>query len=659
MKESERVNILEKILFSGTITPIEFEWEQLSPDVNIYQLLTQEDIDYMKNIITSPRYAGNSRLRLSKLDEVMKFRNFIKFAGGTNRIVYTHPSAPNMVFKVAVDAVGIRDNPSEYYNQKLLKPFCTKVFQCSSCGTIASFQKVDRITSEEEFFSIIDDYVSLLEVLIDGKHIYDDIGTKYFMNYGIWKGKGLVILDFPYMYEIDGKKLICKNILDDGSICNGDIDYDKGFNTIICTKCGRIYRAGDLAKTPESGSSITKMKGAARMKFSLRRGDKVIKTFETGNEVEYIVRKESNTAKKNEKNRIYNNELIKVKKVIKTNNETINSVEIPKNKANTESSTTNDKNSKEESVKKVVKTIGVNLKKEKENKKSINGINTELIKVKKKIKTDSFKKYKVKTINNKKKNILEEKTEKPKEKDTVIERIIKVSLDDNINNATKINTKKDNTVKSGVIKVNKTIAIPESEIKRFSNKPSLISSENKDNSVVIEEEKQEIINNSKPTEEIKEEQIENCNESMPISTKSEDQINTESTDIEDKDINNDNDNKDSSNNFYYVKFLNHIPDKSEIENDYIYAIYKGSENFKDHIEYIEDIMTIDRNLYDIYGSFDNKLYLIDNKYDEDGNLIFLVDEDYEENNIDDEKDIDNDIIENIKKSGKPSINDIL
>ena len=656
MKESERVNILEKILFSGTITPIEFEWEQLSPDVNIYQLLTQEDIDYMKNIITSPRYAGNSRLRLSKLDEVMKFRNFVKFAGGTNRIVYTHPSAPNMVFKVAVDAVGIRDNPSEYYNQKLLKPFCTKVFQCSSCGTIASFQKVDRITSEEEFFSIIDDYVSLLEVLIDGKHIYDDIGTKYFMNYGIWKGKGLVILDFPYMYEIDGKKLICKNILDDGSICNGDIDYDKGFNTIICTKCGRIYRAGDLAKTPESGSSITKMKGAARMKFSLKRGDKVIKTFETGNEVEYIVRKESNIAKKNEKTRIYNNELIKVKKVIKANNETVNSVEIPKNKANDKSST-NDKNSKEESVKKVVKTIGVNLKKE--NKKFINGINTELIKVKKKIKTDSFKKYKVKTINNKKKNILEEKTEKPKEKDTVIERIIKVSLDDNINNTTKINTEKDNTVKSGVIKVNKTIAIPESEIKRFSNKSSLISSDNKDNSVAIEEEKQEIINNSKPTEEIKEEQIENCNESVPISTKPEVKINAESTDIEDKDINNDNDNKDSSNNFYYVKFLNHIPDKFEIENDYIYAIYKGSENFKDHIEYIEDVMTIDRNLYDIYGSFDNKLYLIDNKYDEDGNLIFLVDEDYEENNIDDEKDIDNDIIENIKKSGKPSINDIL
>ena len=391
------------------------------------------------------------------------------------------------------------------------------------------------------------------------------------------------------------------------------------------------------------------------MKFSLKRGDKVIKTFETGNEVEYIVRKESNIAKKNEKTRIYNNELIKVKKVIKANNETVNSVEIPKNKANDKSST-NDKNSKEESVKKVVKTIGVNLKKE--NKKFINGINTELIKVKKKIKTDSFKKYKVKTINNKKKNILEEKTEKPKEKDTVIERIIKVSLDDNINNTTKINTEKDNTVKSGVIKVNKTIAIPESEIKRFSNKPSLISSENKDSSVAIEEEKQEIINNSKPTEEIKEEQIENCNESMPISTKSEDQINTESTDIEDKDINNDNDNKDSSNNFYYVKFLNHIPDKFEIENDYIYAIYKGSENFKDHIEYIEDVMTIDRNLYDIYGSFDNKLYLIDNKYDEDGNLIFLVDEDYEENNTD-EKDIDNDIIENIKKSGKPSINDIL
>ena len=66
---------------------------------------------------------------MEKIDEIMHFRGFSRFAGGTNRLVYTHPMAPNAVFKVAIDSVGIHDNPAEFKNQHFLKPYCCKAEQ--------------------------------------------------------------------------------------------------------------------------------------------------------------------------------------------------------------------------------------------------------------------------------------------------------------------------------------------------------------------------------------------------------------------------------------------------------------------------------------------------------------------------------------------------
>ena len=82
------VEYFNGLLYRGTITPLEFEWDMLMPDIPMLQVISAEDIQYLKDIITSPKYAGNSKLRISKIDELMTFRDFTKFAGGTNRLVY-------------------------------------------------------------------------------------------------------------------------------------------------------------------------------------------------------------------------------------------------------------------------------------------------------------------------------------------------------------------------------------------------------------------------------------------------------------------------------------------------------------------------------------------------------------------------------------------
>ena len=215
----------------------------------------------------------------------MHFRGFTKFAGGTNRVVYIHPAAPNAVFKIAIDSIGIGDNPAEYRNQAILKPYCCKVFECSPCGTIASFERVYRITTFKEFYEIADDYFYILSRKILGKYIMEDIGINYFMNVGIRIGCHPVILDFPYLYELDGKKLQCQNQLDDGTICGGEIDYDDGFNKLICKKCGRIYRAKDLRKDPDKSRIVVIGAGEKEytdMRNVITAGNRVIRVFEDG-----------------------------------------------------------------------------------------------------------------------------------------------------------------------------------------------------------------------------------------------------------------------------------------------------------------------------------------------------------------------------------------
>jgi hypothetical protein len=134
------------------------------------------------------------------------------------------------------------------------------VFEVTPCGTLGVFERVSPIKNRQTFMSVAEDVFTLINEWLLGEYVLDDIGSNYFMNYGIRKGFGVVLLDFPYMFKVDRNKLICcledKTHTTKSGKCEGEIDYDDGYNKLICTKCGAVYKAIDLAEAIKNDKII-------------------------------------------------------------------------------------------------------------------------------------------------------------------------------------------------------------------------------------------------------------------------------------------------------------------------------------------------------------------------------------------------------------------
>ena len=270
--DKSRSVIIDRIM-SRKVSIDEFNFDRLST-VPLYTLLNPYDIDRLYNVASSIRFAGNINKKYKEIDTILRKRDFVKLVGGTNRIAYRHQEIDSIVLKTAVDFVGIQDTPSEFRVQMIKKPFVTKVFEVSPCGTVGMFERVNPITSREEFLSVAPDIFDVITNWFIGEYVMADIGTKYFMNWGYRKGFGPVLLDFPYCYKIDGNKLFCHapNPNSPTGFCDGVIDYDDGYNYLYCKRCGSIYKARELEKAIEENIIIPKG-GKKKMKAVFVRGD--------------------------------------------------------------------------------------------------------------------------------------------------------------------------------------------------------------------------------------------------------------------------------------------------------------------------------------------------------------------------------------------------
>lgn len=262
-----RVSVLEQ-LYCKRKSALEFNYDELwAPPIK--SLLCQSDIDELYRIATSLKYNGNIDLKYKLIDNVMNPRGFRKAHAGTNRVVYNFLEDPRFVAKIAIDRVGIKDTPAEYKNQEYFKPFCCKIFEVDPTGVIGFVERVNPISSLEEFMSVSDDIFNLILTKIVGKYVLDDIGVTKYMNYGLRCNAngytfGPVILDFPYAYELDGNKLVCNKTINTPfgpAPCGGEIDYDAGFDHLVCTKCGRTYQARDLSNHNENIKLVLNDKG--------------------------------------------------------------------------------------------------------------------------------------------------------------------------------------------------------------------------------------------------------------------------------------------------------------------------------------------------------------------------------------------------------------
>ena len=289
---SNRAEVISRMQ-SRMVTIDQFNWDKMMAPP-LYSLITQEACNEIHRIATSVRYSGNARKRYELIDNVLKPFGFEKKGAGTNRVVYKYLENDSFLLKVATDAVGIGDNPREFKNQFIFKPFVTKIFEVDPTAAVALIERVVSITSREEFLTCASNVYDVIRGWFIGNYVLADIGTKFFMNWAIRRGFGPVLLDFPYVYELDGNKLFCNEEAVTGLRCGGEIDYDDGYNFLYCSKCGKQYRVQQLAKAATENKII--MKGrASKMKIQMTMGGHVVSTNKVETE---IVREESDCIKR-------------------------------------------------------------------------------------------------------------------------------------------------------------------------------------------------------------------------------------------------------------------------------------------------------------------------------------------------------------------------
>lgn len=283
-----KINPLD-IFYAKDLSPLEFKFESLVSRP-LFSMLPYNIDSYLYSIATKAKYSGNIGKKYELMDAAMKDFGFDMLARGTNRSVYKYYNDDSIVVKVGIDKAGIGDAIREYNNQQKLKPFCTKTFEVSPSGAIGLFERVVPFTYKDEFVSVAEDIFDLLVKCILGKYVLADIGTDFYMNWGLRKGFGPVLIDYPFMYELDSQKLHCINTIQTPHglcKCDGLIDYDSGFNKLVCERCGKTYFASDLMKVNSCGELeiVSGAIGGRKMGVKVYEGSKLV--FDNGRKLSF------------------------------------------------------------------------------------------------------------------------------------------------------------------------------------------------------------------------------------------------------------------------------------------------------------------------------------------------------------------------------------
>lgn len=280
-----------------------FNWDTYcKPPLSFY--LSSNVAKEVMRITREPTLMNNPKKKFELVNKEMASIGFVPLASGTNRRAFRCLYDDSIIIKIGSDRVGRGDNIAEYYSQHKIKPFCCKVFDVDQSGTFALIERVETMTAKEFKQRWRSEIFDILMSLVYRGYVCEDVGGNFYRNWAIREGFGPVMIDFPYVYEIEWGKLRCihKDPLT-GIQCGGDLDYDysKGMSEIICERCGTRYSATYLGKLFNISRNDDLLNGRmfkmANTGFtvSIRRGNEVIYRSYTEEENEQIVRTESTT----------------------------------------------------------------------------------------------------------------------------------------------------------------------------------------------------------------------------------------------------------------------------------------------------------------------------------------------------------------------------
>jgi len=239
-------------------------------------------VDQLLQLSKDPALMNKPRERYQIMErDILNPYGFKILASGTNRRTFYYDYDPTIVLKVGSDRVGRSDNISEYYTQEILKPLCAKAYEFATEGVCMLSERAEAMT-QAQYKSYSRIIFNIIMLFFYKGFIMEDIGSIFYKNWAIRIGKYPILIDHPYVYEIDWSRLRCEyRDPNTGERCNGDIDYDDLLTQLVCTKCGRRYSAKYLARAVPTAAieRFTKGKGKFKMsnfKISIFRGDEMV-----------------------------------------------------------------------------------------------------------------------------------------------------------------------------------------------------------------------------------------------------------------------------------------------------------------------------------------------------------------------------------------------
>ena len=265
-----------------TTNIVEYLNNLIRPPITCY--IPQSIIDTFYTISCDSKLYNAPLKRFKLQNELLEPYGFKPLASGTNRRTFYCVYDPWIVLKIASDAIGRSDNISEFGIQKVLLPFCTKVFDVDSSGSMQLAERVEVMT-EDDFRTYQKEICRYLESWFQLGYFFEDVGFYSFKNWGLRDGSGPVLLDFPYFYQYDPDKLICdRENPKTHEKCGGTIgyNYESIMSEIICYKCLGRYSAQYLSKKIDGNSCDVilgrknKMRTPINVQVVLTRGNKVV-----------------------------------------------------------------------------------------------------------------------------------------------------------------------------------------------------------------------------------------------------------------------------------------------------------------------------------------------------------------------------------------------
>lgn len=240
----------------------------------ILKFLNFDVMKDMNKVCQSKRTTDNNEKAKMMLNVLDKHEiDYEQLGAGTNRLAVL---IDGYVFKLALDRWGLQDNKNEYTTSKELQPFVAKTYECNENGLVLVGEYVTVLSKDEFNDEAVKNEMRKILGLISWDYLLDDVGVvvKNFMNWGYRDDGQLVILDYAYVYRIEGEEMICGNILDDNNICSTMLEYDGyNFDRIHCPSCKKKFTAMDIrrridfefekkqnaiARSPEFSYKVTK-----------------------------------------------------------------------------------------------------------------------------------------------------------------------------------------------------------------------------------------------------------------------------------------------------------------------------------------------------------------------------------------------------------------